>query len=153
QTEPGGESSSSGPIAEEIDLSMFVSDSEAMEKEALAPASPAFVQEPVAPTNGHNGNGNGNGASPYKVNVSYTDSLLGHRRGDVALDTFVKQEEAPAQPFIIQKETGPLHADLIVKFNTSDLLHNTMFDAAPHTQPVAPEGTEELLDTLVSNLD
>jgi tetratricopeptide (TPR) repeat protein len=32
-------------------------------------------------------------------------------------------------PFMIQKESGLLDADLLVKFNTQELLHNTEFDA------------------------
>jgi tetratricopeptide (TPR) repeat protein len=75
--------------------------------------------------------------------------------GDVALNTFAPPEEDKAAPFMIHKDTGPLQADLIVKFNTSDLLHNTMFDPVHRavSEAASPSGTGELLDSLVSNID
>ncbi len=136
-----------GLTSGEIDLSMFVSGDAAMSTDAPS-AAPAFNELAEARQD--------NGASPFKTDVSYTGSLLGSRLGgDVALNTFAPPEEEKAEPFLIHKDTGPLQSDLIVKFNTSDLLHNTMFDPLQRAAPTtaAPAGTEELIESLVSNID
>jgi tetratricopeptide (TPR) repeat protein len=138
-----------GNSAAEIDLSMFVSGNGAMTSDAPTPVTSSAFKEPAE-------SATDNGASPYKENLSYTGSLVGHRLGnDIALNTFSAPEEDKAEPFLIHKDTGPLQSDLIVKFNTSDLLHNTMFDPVQRAAPgtASPSGTEELIDSLVSNID
>jgi tetratricopeptide (TPR) repeat protein len=129
----------------EIDLSMFVSGTGALAAETPKPMAPALFEGPAAATND-------NGAAPF---TSYTGSLAGNRLGDVALNTFAPPEEEKVEPFLINKVTGPLQADLIVKFNTSDLLHNTMFDPEQRgaVEGSNSGGTQELLDSLVSNID
>lgn len=147
-TQPGDAADAGKPGAE-IDLSMFVSGDAAFTHDA-PPAPPSAFNAPHESTSD-------NGASAFHANLSYTGSLVGNRlRDDVALNTFASPEaEETGEPFLIHKDTGPLQADLIVKFNTSDLLHNTMFDsvqgAGPGTAP--PSGTEELIESLVSNID
>ncbi|HKP12696.1 MAG TPA: tetratricopeptide repeat protein [Blastocatellia bacterium] len=143
--EATGAANGNGPAAE-IDLSMFVSGSGALSMDAplVSPLPPFKAPEPARD----------NGDSSFHEGVSYTGSLVGKHLGDVALNTFEQAEEEKAEPFMIHKDTGPLNPDLIVKFNTSDLLHNTMFDAAPSAaSPVAPAGTGELIDSLVSDID
>ena len=138
-----------GNSAVEIDLSMFVSGNGSMTSDAPPTATPSAFKEPAE-------SATDNGASLYKESLSYTGSLVGHRLGnDVALNTFSEPEEDKAEPFLIHKDTGPLQSDLIVKFNTSDLLHNTMFDPVQRAAPgtASPSGTEELIDSLVSNID
>ena len=73
----------------------------------------------------------------------------------MALNTFAPPEEEQHEPFMIHKETGPLQADLIVKFNSSDLLHNNMFDQEQRSSMESSPsgGTQDLLDSLVSNID
>jgi tetratricopeptide (TPR) repeat protein len=145
--EAGNTAGVGGPASGEIDLSMFVSGDVAMSTDAPS-AAPVFNELAEAHQD--------NGASPFKTDVSYTGSLLGSRLGgDVALNTFALPEEEKAKPFLIHKDTGPLQSDLIVKFNTSDLLHNTMFDPLQQAAPAtaAPAGTEELIESLVSNID
>ncbi|HET9531434.1 MAG TPA: tetratricopeptide repeat protein [Blastocatellia bacterium] len=62
-------------------------------------------------------------------------------------------------PFLVQKESGPLDPDLIVKFNTSELLNDTAFDVARTETGSLPlpsqarMGTADLLETIASNLD
>jgi tetratricopeptide (TPR) repeat protein len=76
-------------------------------------------------------------------------------------DPWMPQEGEPGKvaPFLIQKESGPLYKDLVVQFNTSDLLKGTEF-AAPERAldagsiPVeASIGTGDLIDSIVSNID
>jgi tetratricopeptide (TPR) repeat protein len=144
-TQPSDAADAGKPGAE-IDLSMYVSGDAALTADALPPAFKAQDEST-----------SDNGASAFHANLSYTGSLVGNRLGDdVALNTFISPDaEEKDEPFLIHKDTGPLQADLIVKFNTSDLLHNTMFDpvqgAGPATAP--PSGTEELIESLVSNID
>ena len=143
----------SGPISAdlasaEIDLSMFISETGAL-GDALTGREASMNPEGHEETNGH-------GPSPFEMKLSYTESLVGRGIGeDLALSTFSDEPEAESKPFIIQKESGPLHSDLIVDFNTSDLLHNTMFDPGQRSATPVPvsNGTEDLLDSLVSNLD
>ncbi|HJQ26741.1 MAG TPA: tetratricopeptide repeat protein [Blastocatellia bacterium] len=130
---PEPENETRAGSASEIDLSMFVSDKT---PPATTPAETS-AEEPAARPS------------------SYTESLLGKGLGDVALNTFAPPEAEKSEPFLINKVTGPLQADLIVNFNTSDLLHNTMFD---QEQPASLEGTSsggtgDLIDSLVSNID
>ncbi|MFL6277671.1 MAG: tetratricopeptide repeat protein, partial [Blastocatellia bacterium] len=129
----------------EIDLSMFVADGLPMPEAAPPPAVPAATNEPAE------------AAKPKATErpPSYTGSLVGHNLDDVALNTFAPPEEEKHEPFMIHKETGPLQADLIVKFNSSDLLHNNMFDQEQRSsmESGASGGTQDLLDSLVSNID
>jgi tetratricopeptide (TPR) repeat protein len=146
--ESGGEANAGNPVAE-IDLSMFVTGNTTMTSDAPPSGPPSISAEPAQSTKE-------NGASPYQSNLSYTGSLVGSRTGgDVMLNTFAPPEEEKDAPFLIHKDTGPLQADLIVKFNTSDLLHNTMFDPVqrPAPEAAAPAGTKELIESLVSNID
>jgi len=139
-----------GEAPAEIDLSMFVSGDAVLASGSLPPAEPLAFNEPAESTKD-------NGASPFHANLSYTGSLVGNRLGDdVALNTFaLPEEEEKGAPFLIHKDTGPLQSDLIVKFNTSDLLHNTMFDPVERAGQgtATPTGTEELIESLVSNID
>jgi tetratricopeptide (TPR) repeat protein len=70
-----------------------------------------------------------------------------------------RQAEEKQSHFMIHKESGPLYPDLIVQLNTSDLLNDTMFDAArlptgplPST-PDKPIGTADLIESIVSSFD
>jgi tetratricopeptide (TPR) repeat protein len=62
-------------------------------------------------------------------------------------------------PFLVQKESGPLDADLIVRFNTSELLHDTAFDlirTETGSLPLPAQarmGTADLLESIASNID
>jgi tetratricopeptide (TPR) repeat protein len=67
-------------------------------------------------------------------------------------------EHSTPQPFIIQKESGPLYPDLLVQLNTSDLLIDTAFDqlrlptgalAAPLNKPI---GTGDLINSIVDSI-
>jgi hypothetical protein len=143
-----GDAAAGGNLAAEIDLSMFISGDAPLTVDAPPARPPVFKGPDEAAKD--------NGASAFHADVSYTGSLVGNRLGgDVALNTFAPPEEEKESPFLIQKDTGPLQADLIVKFNTSDLLHNTMFDPAQRAGlgAVPPTGTEELIESLVSNID
>ncbi|HSE98566.1 MAG TPA: tetratricopeptide repeat protein, partial [Blastocatellia bacterium] len=71
-----------------------------------------------------------------------------------------KEAERPGLlPFLVQKESGPLHPDLLVKFNTSELLNDTAFDMIRTETGSLPlptharVGTADLIDSLVSNID
>ncbi|MEN3332574.1 MAG: hypothetical protein V7641_1939, partial [Blastocatellia bacterium] len=144
--EPGGAANAGNPA--EIDLSMFISGNAGMAGDAPPPTNASAFEAPAEAIKD-------NGASPYQENLSYTGSLVGKKLADVALNTFSASEEEKAAPFLIHKDTGPLQSDLIVKFNTSDLLHNTMFDSAQRgtSEAASPSGTKELIDSLVSNID
>jgi hypothetical protein len=62
-------------------------------------------------------------------------------------------------PFLVQKESGPLDADLIVRFNTSELLLDTAFDLVRTETGSLPlpaqarMGTADLLESIASNID
>lgn len=64
-----------------------------------------------------------------------------------------------SMPFLIQKESGPLDPDLIVRLNTSELLNNTAFDMGrPPSGALTPAlkdsfGTGELVESIVSEID
>ncbi|HKY06003.1 MAG TPA: tetratricopeptide repeat protein, partial [Blastocatellia bacterium] len=70
-----------------------------------------------------------------------------------------ESERSGLLPFLVQKESGPLHPDLLVKFNTSDLLNDTAFDMIRTETGSLPlpsharVGTADLIDSLVSNID
>ncbi len=61
-------------------------------------------------------------------------------------------------PLVLKKESGPLYPDLMVKFNTSELLKDSIFDYAP---PQSTEdkpaplniGTADLIQSIVSDID
>lgn len=76
----------------------------------------------------------------------------------------IHSEAAIAQPFIIKQESGPLIADMLVNFNTGELLNDSALDmlrptvppaeiqvaSAPFTEKV---GTAELLESLASSFE
>jgi tetratricopeptide (TPR) repeat protein len=147
QAGDASETKGNGSAASEIDLSMFVAGTGSLNLNApLVVSSVSDAASEPVPSD--------DALSP-QANLSYTGSLVGHRLGDLALNTFEQAEEDKVEPFMIHKDTGPLNPDLIVKFNTSDLLHNTMFDASESAAPsgVGPAGTEELIESLVSDID
>jgi len=61
--------------------------------------------------------------------------------------------------FLVNKESGPLYPDLLVQLNTSELLHDTMFDSIvkesdSRSRAVKENvGTADLLESIVSNID
>jgi tetratricopeptide (TPR) repeat protein len=68
-------------------------------------------------------------------------------------------EQSNVLPFLVNKESGPLYPDLLVQLNTSELLHDTMFDSLRQSSelrsaPVEkPLGTADLIESLESNID
>lgn len=63
-----------------------------------------------------------------------------------------------ALPFLVHKESGPLDPDLLVQFNTSDLLNNTVFETGRPPTGVLPEQVvaveqEEIIRPVVSDID
>ena len=48
-------------------------------------------------------------------------------------------EHLNALPFLVHKESGPLDPDLMVQFNTSDLLNNTVFETGRPPTGILPE--------------
>src|SRR5260370_21171182 len=63
-------------------------------------------------------------------------------------------------PFLIQKESGQLDPDLLVTFNTSELLADTAFQASEKrgeaqalVPPRRPVGTADLIDSIVSDIE
>jgi tetratricopeptide (TPR) repeat protein len=126
----------------EIDSYSFQSQGENAEEETIAETifSPDILAEDVAaldasPT-----------ASPDDLTVTVNSSREGAER-----PSFL--------PFLVQKESGPLDADLIVRLNTSELLHDTAFDLVrteTGSLPLPPQarlGTADLLESIASNID
>jgi tetratricopeptide (TPR) repeat protein len=76
-------------------------------------------------------------------------------------DSWASPEAEPenGKPFLVHKESGPLYKDLLVQFNTSDLLKDTEFAAAAQRSdaqltPVKDAfGTGDLIESIVSNID
>ncbi|HWP44978.1 MAG TPA: tetratricopeptide repeat protein [Blastocatellia bacterium] len=68
-------------------------------------------------------------------------------------------ERANYMPFLVQKESGPLDPDLIVRFNTSELLNDTAFDMVrteTGSLPLPAQariGTADLLESIASNIE
>ena len=62
-------------------------------------------------------------------------------------------------PFLVNKESGPLYPDLLVQLNTSELLHDTMFDSTEQTSDSRAGivkqrvGTADLIESIVSDMD
>src|SRR5262249_53274992 len=69
-----------------------------------------------------------------------------------------KEESGSLKPFIIQKESGPLYPDLLVKFNTSELSDMSALDAmrqfsGPLTVPAPPVPTGDLMPDMMSDFE
>lgn len=75
--------------------------------------------------------------------------------------SWASEDEQPEKdlPFLIHKESGPLYKDLLVQFNTSDLLKDTEFASSlqppdAHSSTIVDAiGTGDLIDSIVSNID
>jgi tetratricopeptide (TPR) repeat protein len=69
-----------------------------------------------------------------------------------------KEQSESQRPFLVQKESGPLSSDLLVRFNTSELLDQTAFDAMrPLTGSLSHAGgkplrTDDLVESIMSDL-
>lgn len=168
------------PASEEPDNSVA-----APESGQAAPGTVFFKDLPDFAVN------NGNDVvSDYQVEVEMEEDLesFAAQTEEVPADiepSSYEMEQSNVLPFLVSKESGPLYPDLLVQLNTSDLtnnthmntselLHNTMFDsmqgsAEPQpaeSQPVEsqpaesqpepvkkPIGTADLIESLVSNID
>jgi tetratricopeptide (TPR) repeat protein len=109
--------------------------------------------------------GNGNGAAfDYQVEVEMEEEPeMPGAQDEAAQAELAPSEQAAGQanvlPFLVSKESGPLYPDLLVQLNTSELLHDTMFDTAeqaPGSRPDAakrPVGTADLIESIVSDFD
>src|SRR5262249_19347670 len=70
-----------------------------------------------------------------------------------------KEESGSLKPFMIQKESGPLYPDLLVKFNTSELSDVSALDAirqfsGPLTvQGPLPVPTGELMQDMIADVE
>ncbi|HVF92232.1 MAG TPA: tetratricopeptide repeat protein [Blastocatellia bacterium] len=114
-------------------------------------------------------NGEGDQAQHIDMKVEEDASAA---QPDVPKDFSVSLTRGPREgerknflPFLVQKESGPLDADLMVQWNTSELppmselLNGTAFDALrPATgplviQPQEPMGTGDLIESIVSSID
>lgn len=68
-----------------------------------------------------------------------------------------------ALPFLVHKESGPLDPDLMVQFNTSDLLNNTVFETGRPPTGILPEQIiaaepihteqDDIIGSIVSDID
>jgi tetratricopeptide (TPR) repeat protein len=75
--------------------------------------------------------------------------------------SWASQDDMPEEglPFLVHKESGPLYKDLLVQFNTGDLLKDTEFASSlqsldPQAAPVESGiGTADLIESIVSNID
>ena len=90
-----------------------------------------------------------------------SEALMAETVETAGADTWISPEGEAEKvtPFLIQKESGPLYKDLVVQFNTSDLLKGTEFAAHeravddPSIPAEASLGTADLIDSIVSNID
>ena len=121
---------------------------------------PAFFQSSyVAPhSNGNNGSGDGHVAM----------LIEGESSGAAAesVDAFnvnvssqpEETEPVEALPFLVHKESGPLDPDLMVQFNTSDLLNNTVFatgriPTAPLPERIVAAEHDDIVESIASDID
>ena len=106
---------------------------------------------------------NGNGAGDEHVAL-----LIDEERSDSAAvaDEFTVAASSQPElsgslnplPFLVHKESGPLDPDLLVQFNTSDLLNNTVFETGRPPTGVLPEHVaaveqEDIIESVVSDND
>ena len=106
-------------------------------------------------------NGNGAGSEHAAMLIEEESS-----NGAAVIDDFTvsvsSQPEASGQlnpvPFLVHKESGPLDPDLLVQFNTSDLLNNTVFETGRPPTGALPEKIvtseqEDIIGSIVSDID
>jgi tetratricopeptide (TPR) repeat protein len=120
---------------------------------------PAFYQggyvEPHS--NGNNGSGDNHAAMLIEEG---TEAAVANP-GEFTVDMSGQPEEpepAEAMPFLVHKESGPLDPDLMVQFNTSDLLSNTVFatgriPTAPLPEQVVTAEHDDIVGSIASDID
>ena len=133
----------------------------------FAPVEPESETAPVGMINPLPVSSNGSGSpSSHEINVMFTGDLdQVQPEPELPQDLNVDLVRAPKGgerknigPVIIQKDSTPLQ-DLMVKFNTSELLNDTAFDALKlPTGPVNVDtpprvGTSELIDSMIAGVD
>jgi tetratricopeptide (TPR) repeat protein len=127
------------------------------------PGAPGFAGD-----NARSENGNG-GIADYSLEVelqedlpSFASELAGSHVEIASTEAAIVEPDSAQRnvlPFLVSKESGPLYPDLLVQLNTSELLHDTMFDSAKHAPGARAEivkdrvGTADLIESFVSNMD
>ncbi|HEX5732673.1 MAG TPA: tetratricopeptide repeat protein [Blastocatellia bacterium] len=106
---------------------------------------------------------NGNGAGDEHVAVLIEDespevAAVGDEFTVAVSGHLEAGDHANALPFLVHKESGPLDPDLMVQFNTSDLLNNTVFETGRPPTGVLPEQVvaveqEDIIGSIVSDID
>jgi tetratricopeptide (TPR) repeat protein len=103
-------------------------------------------------------------SSPQEMNLDMKEPAASGplAKDDLTVDVDRGTKEGEHQnilPLIIKKESGPLYPDLIVQFNTSELLNNSEFDfLQTSSAPLPPQkditfGTADLIESIVSDID
>ncbi len=106
-----------------------------------------------------NGNGAGDEHVAMLIEEESTDDSAAAGEFTVAVSS---QPEVSGHlnplPFLVHKESGPLDPDLLVQFNTSDLLGNTVFDPSrPPTgalsEKIVATEQEDIIGSIASDID
>ena len=106
-----------------------------------------------------NGNGAGDERADMLIEEDSSDSSTVAGEFTVAVSGNLEVgDHLNALPFLVHKESGPLDPDLLVQFNTSDLLNNTVFETGRPPTGVLPEQVvaveqEDIIGSIVSDID
>lgn len=106
----------------------------------------------------HSNGNNGSGDAHVAMQIEEETTVAEAGEFTVAMPSQpLESGQLNALPFLVQKESGPLDPDLMVQFNTSDLLNNTVF--APGRPPTAPlpeqivdPQHDELVESIASDI-
>lgn len=149
----GMQAASGALVSEEYENVQFHSD-----EYAQAEPDASFFQSGHAEEH-TNGNGSHEGHVEMMIDAEHSGGATVADDFTVAVSGQLEACEHPsALPFLVHKESGPLDPDLLVQFNTSDLLNNTVFETGrPPTgvlpdQVVAPE-QEDIIESIASDID
>ncbi len=119
---------------------------------------PAFFQGSYVD---HHPNGNnGSGDVAMLIEERSSETMVANA-GEFTVDMSSQPEESEhvdALPFLVHKESGPLDPDLMVQFNTSDLLNNTVFatgrpPTAPLPEQIVNTEDDDIVESIASDIE
>jgi tetratricopeptide (TPR) repeat protein len=108
-------------------------------------------------TNGNNGSGADHVAMLIEEETSEA-AVANAEEFSVAMSSQPEESEhLNSLPFLVHKESGPLDPDLMVQFNTSDLLNNTVFatgrpPTAPLPEKIVDPQHDDLIESIASDI-